>query len=329
MSNSPVRRSLSIVTTLYNSAATIEEFCRRSAAAAEALALSFEIVIVDDGSPDNSLAIATRIAAVDGRVKVVELSRNFGHHKALMTGLMHARGDYCLLIDSDLEEAPELLASFWQQLASSGADVVYGFQARRAGSIFRRLSGAIAFRMFQALIPQKIPRNLITLRLMKRDYVDALLLHREHHTILGGLWVITGFHQLGVAVDKKTRDTPAYGFGHRWHTLIDSISSFSEAPLVGIFYLGTAIVVLAVIVATWLLFRRLAIGVGVAGWVSVMLSVWFLGGLAIFCIGVIGIYLSKVFVETKNRPYTIVRRVHQIGNMDSAGDDSGTGVRSK
>src|SRR5260370_5455635 len=124
---------LSIVSTLYKSEGTVAEFVRRASAAALAITESYEIVLVDDGSPDGALAIAVALASTDPHLKVVELSRNFGHHKSLMTGLKHARGDYCFLIDSDLEEAPELLAEFWAKLHDEDKDVVYGFQARRLG----------------------------------------------------------------------------------------------------------------------------------------------------------------------------------------------------
>ena len=124
---------LSIVTTLYKSAAHVEEFYRRASEAARRITDDYEIVMVDDGSPDNSLDIACAIAATDGRVRVVELSRNFGHHKALMTGLDHARGELCFLIDSDLEEDPALLGTFMDKMQSTDCDVVYGFQESRKG----------------------------------------------------------------------------------------------------------------------------------------------------------------------------------------------------
>ncbi|HVJ33110.1 MAG TPA: glycosyltransferase family 2 protein [Terriglobia bacterium] len=327
-STSPVRTEpagdsvpvLSIVTTLYNSARTIETFCQEAIAAAEGLVPRFEIVIVDDGSPDNSLAIACGLAAKDNRIKVVELSRNFGHHKALMTGLMHASGDYCFLIDSDLEERPALLAQFWGKLQSSDADVVYGYQTVRAGSFFRRLSGDIAFWLFDHLISPKIPANHITVRLMRRRYVDSLLLHKEQQTAIGGLWVITGYRQIGLTVDKVIRDETTYSFLRRWHVLIDSITSFSEKPLVAIFYLGLIISALSGVCAVGLLLRWMVGGVGVPGWLSVMISVWLLGGIAIFCMGLIGIYLSKIFIETKNRPYTIVRQIHAAVPDDNANE---------
>jgi putative glycosyltransferase len=301
------RTELSIVTTLYRSAAMIEEFVRRATAAAEAITSSFEIIIVDDGSPDNSLEIAVRLAADDPRIKVVELSRNFGHHRALMTGLAHASGARCFMIDSDLEEAPELLGEFWDRMAKGGMDVVYGYQLERAGSVGRRLSGEVAYWLFRVLIPYEIPRNHITVRLMQRSYVEALLLHKERMTAIGGLWVITGFRQIGLPVNKGSRDDTTYSLRKRWHALIDSIVSFSEVPLIGIFYLGMLISVLAAI-ATVSLVTMHMLGISrLAGWASVMLSIWLIGGVLIFCVGIIGIYISKIFIETKQRPYTIVR----------------------
>lgn len=290
---------LSVVTTLYRSAAHVEEFCRRISASADAIVDDYELIIVDDGSPDNSLEIACKFAEADPHVKVIELSRNFGHHKALMTGLDHATGDYCFMIDSDLEEDPELLSEFFSELKASGADVVYGYQEKRKGGRRERWLGDIAFRIFSILLSHPIPRNHITVRLMTRDYVNALTLHREQETVIGGLWVITGFKQIGRPVAKRQRNETTYTYWRRWLVLIDSIASFSEIPLVAIFYLGIAISGLSVFVAIILLIHKIAFRGLVEGWVSVMLSVWFLGGLLIFCIGVIGIYISKIFIETK------------------------------
>lgn len=302
---------LSIVTTLYNSGRVIEEFVRRASAAAAKVSADYEIVIVDDGSPDNSLEITLKMAERDAHLKVVELSRNFGHHKALMTGLMHAEGEYVFLIDSDLEESPELLERFWSTLEESEADVVYGYQRVRGGSVLRKASGAAAYWVIDKLIPYKIPHNHITVRLMRQDYVRSLILHKEQQTVIGGLWVITGYRQIGIPVDKTTRKASTYRFFHRLQALIDSVTSFSEAPLVFIFYLGIAISLVAGVYALVLIARWMLGGIAVAGWVSVMVSVWLLGGILIFSVGVLGIYLSKVFIETKNRPYTIVRRVHR------------------
>ncbi len=311
---------LSIVTTLYKSAPYVEEFHRRASSAARGITDDYEIVMVDDGSPDDSLAIACAIAKTDNRVRVVELSRNFGHHKALMTGLDHAQGDLCFLIDSDLEENPELLSTFLEKLQASGDDVVYGYQEDRKGDLGERLTGYVAYWLFKLLIGFPVPRNHITVRLMRRDYVDSLLRHRERQAVIGGLWIITGFRQQGIAVNKLSKGKSTYTLWRRWRMLVDSVASFSEMPLVGIFYLGIVISLLSGAVGLTLLIRKLFFGQVLAGWTSVMISVWIHGGLLILCVGVVGIYISKIFIETKNRPYSIVRKVHRQDAANAAND---------
>jgi putative glycosyltransferase len=311
---------LSIVTTLYKSAPYVEEFHRRASAAARGITDDYEIIMVDDGSPDDSLALACAIAKTDSHVRVIELSRNFGHHKALMTGLDHAQGDLCFLIDSDLEEDPELLSTFLEKLQATNTDVVYGYQEDRKGGSGERLTGYIAYWLFKLLIGFPVPRNHITVRLMRRDYVDSLLMHRERQAIIGGLWIITGFKQMGVAVNKRSKGESTYTLWRRWRMLIDSVASFSELPLVGIFYLGIIISLLSGAIGLTLVIRKLFFGQVLAGWTSVMISVWVLGGLLILCVGVVGIYISKIFIETKNRPYSIVRRIHRQDAASAAND---------
>src|SRR3954464_985692 len=152
---------LSIVSTLYRSSATIDEFYRRAIAAAEGLSKNFELVLVNDGSPDDSRERALALHAVDPRVVLIDLSRNYGHHKAMMTGLTHARGDLVFLIDSDLEEEPELLARFNERLAVGDCDVVYGVQKERRGGLLERWSGSLFFALFNRLSDHRLPPNLV------------------------------------------------------------------------------------------------------------------------------------------------------------------------
>lgn len=301
---------LSIVTTLYRSAPYLEEFYARACAAARSVASEFEIVLVNDGSPDNSLEIAVALYAKDRSVRVIDLSRNFGHHKALMTGLSYARGRLIFLIDSDLEEPPELLGTFYEQLSMSNADVVFGVQQIRKGGLFERASGAIFFSLFNALSNQPIPRNVITARLMTRRYVAALLQYREREMLIAGLWSLAGFNQVSVPIRKSAHAVSTYGFRLKISHLVNAVTSFSAKPLVLIFYLGCVIVSLSFVAAVDLIMRKLLFGTLLQGWASLIVSVWLLGGLTIFCLGVIGIYLSKIFIEVKQRPYTIVREVH-------------------
>jgi putative glycosyltransferase len=302
---------LSVVTTLYRSAGHLEEFHARVTAAARRLTEDYELVLVHDGSPDDSLARAIALHSRDPRVRIVDLSRNFGHHRAIMTGLAHVRGERVFLIDCDLEEDPELLQRFDAEMTRSGADVVYGVQAERKGGAFERLSGWLFFSAFNLLSTDPLPRNLTTVRLMTRRYVDALLQYREREMVIAGLWVITGFQQVGVEVNKGSRDGSSYTISRKIAHVVNSITSFSNRPLVFIFYLGCVIVVASGTAASYLIIRRMFFGVLLSGWPSLIVSIWLLGGLNLFCIGIIGIYLSKVFVETKQRPYTIVRRLYE------------------
>jgi putative glycosyltransferase len=304
---------LSIVTTLYDSAPYLAEFCARVSAVAVEISHDYEIILVNDGSPDNSLEIAVSLHRKDPRITVVDLSRNFGHHKAMMTGLAQAGGDLVFLLDSDLEEEPELLKTFFEQLNATQADVVFGVQEKRKGRLFERVSGSIYFKVFNLFSTHPIPPNHITARLMTRAYVDSLLRHQEREFVMSGLWALTGFKQVPVAVRKHHKAKSAYGLRRKISHLVNAITSFSSKPLVLIFYLGCFILLASAIAAVDMIIRKILYGTLLQGWASLIVSVWLLGGLTIFCLGVIGIYLSKVFIEVKQRPYTIIKQVFAAG----------------
>jgi putative glycosyltransferase len=304
-----VEPSLSIVTSMYRSAGFLERFHARCTAAAQTLAgSSYEIVLVNDGSPDDSLAGALAIHRRDPHVRVLDLSRNFGHHKALMTGLAHARGALVFLIDCDLEEDPDWLLAFHQTMQSTSADAVYGVQeARKGGLLLERAAGSAFFRVFNKMLTHPIPANVTTARLMTQRFVRALISHREREVSLAGLCVLTGFEQRPHAVRKGSRSGTSYTIRKRISVFANAITSLSNRPLVYIFQIGVAVMVLSVGAAFVLLYETLHGRVGVPGWASIMVSIWFLGGLIIFCVGVIGMYLAKIFLEVKHRPFTIVR----------------------
>jgi putative glycosyltransferase len=191
-------------------------------------------------------------------------------------------------------------------------------QAERRGGLVERFGGWAFFTVFNALSNWPITANLATVRLMTRQYVAALLQHREREMMIAGLWAITGFRQVAVPIRKHSRSTSTYGLTHKTAILVNSITSFSDRPLVLIFYLGSLIVCLASLAAAYLVIRRLFFGELLAGWPSLIVSVWLLGGLTLFCLGIIGVYLSKVFLETKQRPYTIIRQVYERSPTESA-----------
>jgi len=306
------RPRLSVVTTLYRSAPYINEFCDRVSDAAEALFEGdYEIVLVNDGSPDESLEVARAALSRHCRLRIVDLSRNFGQHKAIMTGLAHARGDLVFLLDSDLEEDPAWLKAFAVRLSQTGADVVYGVQSRRRGGLVERWAGAVFYRLFNFLAGEKLPSGIVTARLMTRRYVEALLQHEERESFIAGLWAITGFEQVQSEVKKLSTSPTSYDFSRKFSIVMNSVAAFSSVPLRLIFYTGLVLSLVAgagllVIVAQYFFYQQPMIG-----WTSVIASIWFLGGLNILFVGVVGLYISKIYTEVKKRPYTIVRDVFQ------------------
>ena len=308
---------LSIVTTMYYSSPYIQEFYDRICAVAKKITEDYEIIFVNDGSPDDSLDIAVSLYEKDPKVRVIDFSRNFGHHKAMMTGLMHAKGELVFLIDCDLEEEPELLERFYaEHRKNDDVDVVYGVQKARKGGFVEKISGNIFYWMFNLFSNYPVPSNLVTARLMSKRYVDNLVKHKDREVFMAGLWAITGFKQVPLMVTKHDKGNSSYDLRRKISLLVNSITSFSNKPLLFIFYLGSIILFIASLAALHLIIRRLFFGVLLAGWPSLMVTIWLLGGLTIFCVGVIGIYLSRVFMETKERPYTIIRQIYERFKSD-------------
>jgi putative glycosyltransferase len=296
---------------MYRSEAYLREFHARVRAAARQVTEDYEIVLVNDGSPDGSLAAALGLQAEDARVKVVDLSRNFGHHQAMWAGLEHARGDWVFLIDCDLEESPEWLALFAREQETSGSDVVYGVQEARGDRWSQRWGAWLFYKLFNALCDDPLPQHLMTVRLMSRRYVDALLMHEERSFVIAGLWARTGFQQQPVRVAKAGKKATTYSLFRRAKLFVEAITSFSSKPLIFIFYLGVVLFTVSALIGAGLVTGQL-LGKGMmAGWPSLMVSIWLLGGLIIFCQGIQGIYLAKVYLETKRRPVTLVRQVYE------------------
>ena len=249
---------LSIVTTLYCSEPHIKEFCNRMTATAKKITHDFELILVNDGSPDNSLTIALELYHTHHNIKVIDLSRNFGHHKAMMTGLEHAKGNKIFLIDCDLEEPPELLENFYQEfIRIKDADVVYGVQAKRKGGWFEKLSGTIFYNVFNFLSDYPIPKNLVIMRLMSKQYVDNLVLHKEKETAIAGLWAITGFKQIPIIIDKKCLSPSTYSLKNKLSMMLNSLTSFSKKPLVYIFYLGMLALLISFIYTINIIWTRI------------------------------------------------------------------------
>lgn len=300
---------LSIVTTLYKSSEFIDEFLDRCIAVAARNFSRFEILAVDDGSPDDSLAKTVSRAAFDNRIVPLKLSRNFGHHAALLAGLERAQGELVFLVDSDLEEKPEYLEDFLQRMRETNCDVVYGRHPQTEGSQLRRVTSRNFWKLFSAVSDVKVEENICHIRLMNREYVDALTGLAERNVFLGGLYTWPGFEQVSVMIDRKIRrKVSTYSLPARISLFARSVVAFSDKPLYLIFYLGVAVSTMSAIAVGFMTLRKLFYPDSVLqGFALLFVSIWLIGGVLILSLGVVGIYIAQIFKEVKARPRYIIR----------------------
>ncbi len=309
---------ISTVTTLYYSQDYIQEFYTRVRNSVTKITSDYEIIFVNDGSPDGSLQKVLELQKTDPRVTAVDLSRNFGHHKAIMTGLRVAKGDYVFLIDSDLEESPELLETYWAEMQKNQAiDVVYGIQEVRKGGWFERISGTLFYKFFGLLTDVNYPHDSLTARLMKADYVKDVTSFTEREFDIWGIFVLTGYNQQTVTVSKGSKGSSTYNLYRKLRMAIDMITSLSNRPLYLIFVLGCLISFFSLLNVFYIIFQKFYFHIN-DGWASTIASIWMVGGVIILLLGIIGIYLSKLFLEIKNRPYGIIRKLYTTEPEKSA-----------
>lgn len=307
---------LSIVATLYRSAPFLEEFYRRaSAAAQQEFFEDYEIILVNDGSPDNSLQLALELQAGDDHLQIVDLSRNFGHHEAIVAGLANSHGEHVFLIDCDLEEQPDWLSLFVEKMQETGADVVFGIQQERVAAPLSNFFGEMFWSALNIMSSVRIPHNPMTCRLMTRRYVDSLLGVGDRVLYLAGVFAWAGFNQASIALKKTPRPNShksTYSLSRKLLQVADSFASFSVAPLSLIFFSGLLVWVGSVLYALVLLTQKLIHPEMVlSGFTSLMLSLWFLGGTIMLFLGILGLYVAKIFQEVKRRPLYIVRNIYR------------------
>jgi putative glycosyltransferase len=272
---------------------------------------SYEIVYVNDGSPDDSARLVRELSAGDPRVVLVDLSRNFGQGPAMFAGLAEAAGEHVFAIDADLEEPPEVLSLFHQRLAASAgeADVVYGVMTARKGDWLERLAGAAFHRLLYRLSEVQVQPNQLWARLMTRRYVDAVLQFGETQLHAGGVFQLAGFRQLPCPVVKASKGYSAYTLGTRVSSALDALTSSSIRPLLYLSACGLCIAFAGLLGVLYLVLRRIFLAQHLVGWTSLMASIWLMGGLIIAAIGMVGVYVGKTFLEAKQRPRAVVREV--------------------
>ena len=299
---------LSVVVPVYNEGEGINPFYERTKQVLEHLKpLEHEIIFVDDGSRDNSYQQLTTLADQDIHVKVIKFSRNFGHQIAITAGVDYAEGQAVVVIDSDLQDPPEVIRAFVEKW-KEGYDVVYGVRDERKGEgRLKRWTAAGFYRIFRAIVPIDIPVDTGDFRLMSRRVVDKLKAIQERDRFVRGLVSWLGFKQTGVVYSRDPRyaGETKYPFRKMVRFAFDGITSFSSLPLKLATVLGYITSGFAFLYASSVFVQKM-LGNTVQGWATIMVGMLFLGGVQLICLGIIGEYIGRIFTETKHRPLYIV-----------------------
>jgi glycosyltransferase involved in cell wall biosynthesis len=297
---------LSVVSPAYNEEATIEAFYERVTAALADL--PFELVLVDDGSTDRTRALLERIAEHDDRVRVITLSRNFGHQTALTAGLDHARGNAVVMLDADLQDPPELIPRMlghWQ----NGSHVVYAVRESRDGETKFKLATARWFyKLFDRMARMNMPHQAGDFRLLDREALDALLSMRERSRFLRGMTVWVGYTQTAVPYrrDPRYAGETKYSLGRMLRLSFDALTSFSHAPLQLATALGFLFSGLAFLAIPAVLVLK-AFDAYLPGFSTITIVILLLGGIQLIAIGIIGEYVGRIYDEVKGRPLYLVK----------------------
>ena len=269
----------------------------------------WEILFVDDGSTDETIAAIAAAHFGDPRVRAISLSRNFGKEAAITAGLEHARGQAVVPMDVDMQDPPEVLVEMFAKWRE-GYEMVLGVRRNRASdSVSKRMTAGLFYRAHNLISNDKIPENAGDFRLLDRKVVDAIRTLPERNRFMKGLFAWAGFRQTAVEYDRIERNVGASKFSYwkLWTLALDGITAASTAPLRVWSYVGAVIAFLAMCYATFIFSRTLILGVDMPGYASIMVSVLFLGGVQLISLGILGEYVGRILTETKQRPLYVVR----------------------
>lgn len=310
---------LSVVVPCYNEEDVIDAFYGRVSPILAAIDDNHEIVFVNDGSRDRTAELVGALHLRDDRVKMIDLSRNFGKEIAMTAGLDFATGSAVVVIDADLQDPPELISMMvdkWRE----GYDVIYATRTVREGEgVFKKATATMFYRVIGKLTRIEIPENTGDFRLLSRRVVNALKSLREQHRFMKGLFSWVGFKQTSISYRRQPRfaGETKWNYWRLWNFALEGITSFSLGPLQVSTYFGAFVACFAFAYAAFLIVRTLVLGIDVPGYASIMVAILFFSGVQLFTLGVIGEYLGRMFNETKNRPLYLVQGI--VG-LDQSGN---------
>lgn len=294
--------ALSVVIPIYNEEELLAELYRRLSAVLLDLGKTFEIVFVDDGSNDGSFQILRSFYENDSHIRLLRLSRNFGHHIAITAGLDHAQGDYVVMMDGDLQDQPEFIPQLLAKIGE-GYDIVYAIRQGRKDSLFKQITSALFWKIIRRLSGIDITPNQSVLRIMSKRYVDALKSIRERSRFLAGIMAWVGFRQIGIPVPHGERfaGKTKYSLWKMIRLTFTAVCAFSYIPLQFATYFGFFVSFLAVTYSVILVIQKLFFGLA-PGFASLMVGILFMGGVQLITIGLLGEYIGRIFSESQQRP---------------------------
>lgn len=314
--------TISLIAPMFNEEEVVDLFFDAIKNVFSELDAKYEIVCVNDGSSDSTMSKLELAAKADERIKVVNLSRNYGKEAALTAGLDYCTGDAAIPIDCDLQDPPELIGdmiSEWQY----GADMVLAKRVdRKADSKVKRITSEMFYSIIDKISDISIPNNVGDFRLLDRRVVDALKTYRERTRFMKGLFASLGFNQVTIEYSRPERvaGTTKWNYIQLYKLAIEGIISFTSLPLKIWSYIGGAISMLTFIYGIYLIIKTLLYGIDTPGYASLMVVTLFIGGLILMCLGIIGEYLSRIFIEVKQRPLYLVRDTKNFESSDKSAD---------
>ena len=312
----PVAPVLSLVVPMFNEAGNLDRLFDRLAVVMADLGESYEIVCVDDGSRDDTVARALEHRRRDPRIKVVELSRNFGKELALTAGLRHTSGQAVVMIDADLQHPPEVIKDMMREWRQGFEMVIAVRRHRDDESAVKRLAAKVFYEVFGRVSEVRLPPGAGDFRLLDRKVVKVLNAMPEHARFMKGLYAWVGFRQTIIPFDvaERSHGETKFNLFRLWRLAIDGITSFTSVPLKVWTFMGMLVASFALLYGLLFIVKTLILGIDVPGYPSLIVAITFFSGVQLISLGVIGEYLGRVFAEVKNRPLYVVREAHGCGD---------------
>ncbi len=300
------KNHISVVSSIFNNEDKINLFYNRLLKALEKITQNYELIFVDDGSSDKSLNIITNFAKENERLKIIKLSRNFGHHRAVKCGLDHASGDYIFLIDSDLDENPEWIEIFYQNIKNSNKELVYGYESQRQGSFINKIFGFFWWKIINKFSHKDVNSNQITARIMTKKYLENLKKFNSPDLVLAVLFLNNGFDQKGIELKKNIGSHSTYNLFKKMKLFFLPIFFSSKFFIYATFFFGTLFLIVSFFILMFVILQKYLFGNPVPGWASIIISIWFIGSILTYFCMIILIYLIRIRNALINDPVYII-----------------------